>query len=143
MERQLAKESYARLNLKVGRGGLADIDFLLQLVQIREGAVHPEFRQLGTRQLLAALPSTRYITASEVDDLREAHRMLRTLETLIRLEMDSAVSWIEPDQARLDPVARRMGCAEPAGQRLLARYRDLTDRVRTIYSAVLVRLGGR
>ena len=71
MQRELARESEKKLDFKVGNGGLADIDFLLQLVQIREGHEQPAFRVTGTRKLLATLPPTSYITEGEIAQLRE------------------------------------------------------------------------
>ena len=44
MERELAQPGGAHLELKIGRGGLADIDFAVQMIQIREGSTRPELR---------------------------------------------------------------------------------------------------
>src|SRR5439155_5429629 len=48
MERELAENGGSKLDFKVGRGGLADIDFVVELVQIREGGTQLEFRLPGT-----------------------------------------------------------------------------------------------
>ena len=59
MEAELGKERGGdRFDLKVGRGGVADIDFLLQLLQIHHGATRPEWRVAGSRRLLAASPAS-------------------------------------------------------------------------------------
>ena len=74
MERELAREATGRrLDLKVGHGGLADIDFLLQLIQLREGAHRQEFRIAGTRALLETLPETVYLSTDQVDRLKVAY----------------------------------------------------------------------
>lgn len=141
MERELAHEGDGRLDFKVGVGGLADIDFALQLVQIREGHRRPEFRVCGTRRLLAALPETRYLTATEADEFRQAYTFLRSLELVVRMDEDSSVSWIPTDPAALAPLGVRMGFARPgAGEQLLKRYRETTARVRRLYLQVLDRL---
>ena len=140
MERELGKEGPGRLDFKVGHGGLADIDFLLELVQIREGRTRPEFRVPGTRRLLTALPPTLYISLAESEWLREALRILRTIETLARLDADSNISWLTPDAATLNPLGTRMGFGDAPGERLLALYRDVTARVRSTYATVLARL---
>ena len=141
MERELAHEGDGRLDLKVGAGGLADIDFALQVIQIREGHRRPEFRLPGTRRLLAALPETGYLTATEADELRHAHKFLRSLELVVRMDQDSNVSWIPTDPAALEPLAVRMGFPRPAaGEQLLERYLETTANVRKLYLQVLDRL---
>ena len=140
IERELAKEAGgARLDLKRGRGGLVDIDFLLQVLQIREGRQRQEFRIAGTRRLLAELPATDLLTRAEADTLRDAYGFLRNLETVLRIDSDTDGGAITTDPAAVEPLARRL--AEPlTGAELLARYRDTTDRVRAIYEAGMDRL---
>ena len=140
IERELAKEAGGdRLDLKRGRGGLVDIDFLLQVLQIREGRERREFRVAGTRRLLADLPATDVLTRGEADTLRDAYGFLRNLETVLRIDTDTDGGAIATDPAALEPLARRL--AEPlTGAGLLARYRDMTDRVRAIYEAGMDRL---
>jgi glutamate-ammonia-ligase adenylyltransferase len=140
MERELAHESEQRVDFKVGRGGLADVDFALQLIQIREGRERPEFRRRGTRALLADLPSTPYLNGDEVEQLRDAYGFLRRLETFARMDVDSNISWIDPHAETLNPLAIRMGFSERPGERLLQRYVETTARVRSMYKAVLARL---
>lgn len=139
MERELVKDRSA-LNLKVGPGGLTDIDFVLQLLQIREGRQRAEFRRPGTRLLLARLPETEYLTAVEVRELREAHRLLRTIETFARMDGDSNVSSIPARIDALYPLGKRIDLAAPAGEHLLELFGGTTDRVRAIYSRVMERL---
>ena len=141
IERELAKEAGGdRLDLKRGRGGLVDIDFLLQVLQIREGRERQEFRVAGTRRLLAELPATDVLTRGEADTLRDAYGFLRNLETVLRIDTDTDGGAVATDPAALEPLARRL--AEPlTGAELLARYRDMTDRVRAIYEAGMDRLG--
>lgn len=140
IERELAGEAGgAQLDLKRGRGGLVDIDFLLQVLQIREGRTREEFRIAGARRLLAALPDTPVLPAEDGAALREAYGFLRNLETALRIDTDTDGSAIAADAAALEPLARRL--AEPlSGAELLSRYRAATTRVRAIYEAGMDRL---
>ena len=140
IERELAREAEsAHLDLKRGHGGLADIDFLLQVLQIREGAANPGFRVAGTRWLLETLPETDRLRPAEADTLRGAYWFLRELETVLRIHTDTGGGAITPDADAVDPLARRL--REPlSGAELLERYRDVTGRVRAIYEAGLDRL---
>ena len=137
MEREIAHESDRRLHFKAGKGGLADIDFALQMIQIREGRERLEFRVAGTRRLLSALPQTQYLAPAEADQLRAAHIFLRSLEMIARMDKDANVNWIPADAAELAPLGVRMGFPKPAGECLLDRYRQTTSGVRTIYLKVL------
>jgi glutamate-ammonia-ligase adenylyltransferase len=141
MEREIAKEATGeRLHLKVGKGGLADIDFLLQLVQIREGTGRSEFRLAGTREMLSSLPDNRYIGAPEADQLREAYDLLRTLETVLRIESDTGRGWIPTAPSALESIAPRVGVVPSTGEALLQRYREVTGGVREIFEAGMSRL---
>ena len=124
----------------MGRGGLTDIDFILQLIQIREGHTQPAFRVAGTRRLLAESPATAFLHRDEWQRLREAYKFLRTMETLVRLDADSSVSWISRDPVVMNAIGSRMRLGDARGGRLLAQYRDVTERVRAIYTAVIERL---
>ena len=140
IERELAREAGGdHLDLKRGRGGLADIDFLLQVLQLREGQAREEFRVAGTRNLLAALPATDFLPPDEAAALREGYAFLRELETVLRIDTDTGGGAISTDPNLLEPLARRL--REPmSGAGLLARYRDTTTRIRAIYEAGLDRL---
>ena len=141
IEHELAREAAGdHLDLKRGRGGLADIDFLLQVLQIREGPARNGFRIAGTRWLLETLPETDFLRPAEADTLRDAYWFLRELETVLRIHTDTGGGAISTDPSELEPLARRL--REPlSGEDLLARYREATGQVRTIYEAGMDRLG--
>ena len=140
IERELAGEAAGdHLDLKRGRGGLADIDFLLQVLQIREGAEREQFRVPGSRSLLAALPETTVLRPGEIETLREAYAFLRELETVLRIYTDTGGGAIPTDPAALDPIAHRLREAS-SGEELLTRYREVTAEVRAIYEAGMDRL---
>ena len=140
IERELAREAAGdHLDLKRGRGGLADIDFLLQVLQLREGPARNGFRVAGTRWLLATLPETDFLRPVEADTLRDAYWFLRELETVLRIHTDTGGGAISTAPAELEPLARRL--RKPmSGEALLDRYREVTGRVRTIYEAGMDRL---
>ncbi len=75
MERELGDRSGRQLEFKIGRGGLADIDFMLQMVQIHEGRSRPEFRLAGTRQLLEQLPESPFLSTAEAGQLATCVRI--------------------------------------------------------------------
>ena len=140
IERELANEAGGdQVDLKRGRGGLADIDFLLQVLQLREGPAREAFRVAGARRLLAAFPETDLLRPEEAAALGDAYFFLRDLETVLRITTDSGGGVISTDPDAVEPFARRL--REPvSGRELLARYRDVTTRVREIYETGMDRL---
>ena len=143
MERELAREATGRrLDLKVGHGGLADIDFLLQAVQLRKGAQRTEFHTVGTRALLETLPENPYLTRDQLDRLKATYEFLRTLETVIRIESDSSIGWISTDPAELEPLSHHLDITPATGEAVLGRYRDVTAEVRSIFEVGMTKLEG-
>ncbi len=141
METELGKERGGdRFDLKVGRGGLADIDFLLQLLQIHHGATLPEWRVAGSRRLLAASPASPVLDADDWARLRDAHLFLRTIETRLRIESDAGASVLSTDPERLAVLGTRMRLPPPAGDALRQRYQEVTGDVRQIFKQGLERL---
>ncbi|MBI4455981.1 MAG: hypothetical protein HY644_08800 [Acidobacteria bacterium] len=145
MEKELSKEGEGgKLDFKVGSGALADIDFLLEMIQIREGWERAEFRIGGTNHLLSVLEqaTTRRLTKKEIVALRQAYSFLCRLEILARMESDSNVTWIANDPDVVSSLGKRMALPAPEGQNLLRRYRQTTQQVRNIYKRALARLRG-
>ena len=143
METEIGKERDGdRFDLKVGRGGLADIDFLLQLLQIYHGANRSEWRLAGSRRLLAAAPSSPLLGADDTARLRDAHLFLRTLETRLRIESDAGGSVLSTHPARLAVLGTRMRLPSPAGDALRQRYEEVTGDVRRIFEQGIERLAG-
>ena len=143
METELGMERGGdRFDLKVGRGGLADIDFLLQLLQIHHGANRPEWRVAGSRRLLAAWPGSPLLDADDPARLRDAHLFLRTLETRLRIESDAGVSVLSADPTKLTVMGIRLGLPAPAGEALRRRYEAVTGEVRRIFEKGIERLEG-
>ena len=141
METELGKERGGHgLDLKVGRGGLADIDFLLQLLQIHHGSTRAEWRVAGSRRLLAALPESSLLDAHDAARLRDAHLFLRTLETRLRIESETGASVLSTDPDSLAVLGTRMGLPAPTGNALRQRYEEVTGDVRRIFEQGIARL---
>jgi glutamate-ammonia-ligase adenylyltransferase len=141
MERELAQPGGAHLELKIGRGGLADVDFAVQMIQIRDGATRAELRVRGTREALASLAGISWLEPQELRELKAAYLFLRRLELFARLDVDAGVSAVPAEQERLEVLGRRLALPAPAGESLAKSFAATTERVRAVYDAVLERLG--
>jgi glutamate-ammonia-ligase adenylyltransferase len=144
MEKELGGERRSplrsRYDLKVGRGGLVDVEFAVQWLQMKHGK-DPRVRTPETLAALAALESAGLLDPSLATALRDGYAFLRRLEQRLRVLHGAGAALIEDGAPGLSPLARRMGMRdEPrmsASHALLARYRDVTEDVRAAYLAVL------
>jgi glutamate-ammonia-ligase adenylyltransferase len=138
MERELAQETAHRFNIKTGRGGLVDVEFLVQLLQLSHGAGEPSLRRRATGEALAALAATGILPADEARTLSQSYAFLRRLENRIRIVQDRSMQQLTDRPDELTKLARRLDYqGDDAGARLFADYRAHTERIRGIYSRYL------
>jgi glutamate-ammonia-ligase adenylyltransferase len=145
MERELAGERRkgpgpARFDLKLGRGGLVDVEFAVQWLQMKHG-VDPRIRTTETETALGALEVCGYLDPSLAGALREGYHLLRRLEQRLRVLHGTSAQLLEEGALGLAPLARRMGMRDgpwgSAADALLVRYAAVTQDVRMAYLAVL------
>jgi glutamate-ammonia-ligase adenylyltransferase len=135
MEHELGKETPGRWHVKLGRGGLVDVEFLVQALQLVHGADHPEVRRASTAAALRGLAGAGALSASAARDLVEHHTFLRRLSAALRLLGARPVDTIElagPMPAR---VATALGY--PSRTAFLEEYRRRTAAVRSLYTEAL------
>ncbi len=144
MERELGRERLdrtpGRYDVKVGRGGIVDIEFATQWLQMRHGA-DPRVRTTETEVALAALDSCGYLDGTVADALREGWRFLRRLEQRLRIAHGTSVTLLEQGAPGLAVLSRRMGMHDSlrasAETLLLERYLAVTRDVRGAYLRVV------
>lgn len=141
MERELARERPpARYDLKVGRGGLVDVEFAVQWLQMRYGS-DLRVRTTETETALSALEVCGYLDSADADVLRDGWRFLRQLEQRLRIAHGRGATLIEEGAPGLVTVARSMGMHDlppaRAEEALMAQYRAVTTEVRAAYLRVL------
>jgi [glutamine synthetase] adenylyltransferase / [glutamine synthetase]-adenylyl-L-tyrosine phosphorylase len=137
MERELAGSERKEFNIKTGRGGLVDIEFLTQMLQLRHGTAEPAVRRRATRHALAALAEVGVLPAEDAATLQEGYAFLRALTNRLRIERDQPVEALEREGERLPPLARRLGYSggnEEVTAGLLKDYARHRERVRAVYS---------
>jgi glutamate-ammonia-ligase adenylyltransferase len=141
MERELARERPPRRHdLKFGRGGLVDIEFATQWLQMMNGS-DPRVRTTETETALTILEACGYIDGGDADALREGWRFLRRLEQRLRIAHGTRATLIEEGAPGLVTLARSMGMHDlrpaRAEEALLDRYLTVTREVRAAYLRVL------
>jgi glutamate-ammonia-ligase adenylyltransferase len=130
MEKEIARESKTKLNLKTGRGGVADIEFLIQTLQLRFGGSHLEVRRQNTVDALNSLRSCDLIKEKFYHVLNDGYYFLKRLENLLRLLHDRSISEIH--ESDFQKLAAEMELTEN-GDQLRKTYILKTEEIRSIY----------
>jgi len=101
-------------DIKLGRGGIREIEFFAQTQQLIWGGRKPELRRAGTIEALAALAGEGLIGEDTRDALTVAYHFLRRLEHRLQMIDDAQTHSVPEDPAALHRVAVLMGFADAA-----------------------------
>ncbi|TFB51352.1 bifunctional [glutamine synthetase] adenylyltransferase/[glutamine synthetase]-adenylyl-L-tyrosine phosphorylase [Cryobacterium tagatosivorans] len=126
------------VQLKLGPGGLRDIEFTVQLLQLVHGQADPDVRQPGTLPALVALADAGYVGRAEAAEFAQDYRMLRLMEHRLQLEKLRRTHLVPRDEASLRILARATGLATSAAQ-LTARWAETKQRVRGLHERLFYR----
>ncbi|MGY2084411.1 bifunctional [glutamine synthetase] adenylyltransferase/[glutamine synthetase]-adenylyl-L-tyrosine phosphorylase [Blastococcus sp. SYSU DS0539] len=99
----------AERELKLGRGGLRDVEFAVQLLQLVHGRVDPNLRAGGTLPALMALSSGGYVGREDAATLIASYRFLRTVEHRLQLLRLRRTHLLPTDEQQLRWLARSLG----------------------------------
>jgi glutamate-ammonia-ligase adenylyltransferase len=128
-------------NLKLGPGGIREIEFIVQLTQLIRGGREPSLRVRGLLPALAACEARGHLPSARAKVLREAYVFLRKLENRVQMLRDAQTHDIPDDALSRERIAR--GLDYPAWEPLaeeLAKHREI---VANEFAAVLMPQGGR
>ena len=96
-------------NIKLGRGGIREIEFFAQTQQLILGGRHPGLRVPSTQGALDALVSEGRVEAQVAEELKRDYRYLRMLEHRLQMVEDQQTHSVPGDQAGLSHIACFMG----------------------------------
>ncbi|MBI5548613.1 MAG: bifunctional [glutamate--ammonia ligase]-adenylyl-L-tyrosine phosphorylase/[glutamate--ammonia-ligase] adenylyltransferase, partial [Deltaproteobacteria bacterium] len=131
MEHELAGEGPLRLSPKLGRGGLVDIEFAVQYLQLAHGRARPGVRETNTLKAIRALASEGALAPADASALERGWRFLRRLEDRLRIVHVFPLTHLPTRGPGLTTLARRMGYSgTEGGAKLLADYEAITAEVR-------------
>ena len=114
-------------NIKLGRGGIREIEFFAQTQQLIAGGRHDELRDRGTIETLKALAAGGWIDAAARDALTEAYEFLRRVEHRLQMLADEQTHTLPSDTEALAAFARFLGFAgrDEFAEHLLAHLRTV------------------
>jgi glutamate-ammonia-ligase adenylyltransferase len=99
-------------DIKLGRGGIRDIEFFAQTQQLIAGGRHPELRLRGTIETLQALARGGWIEAKTAEDLIQGYLFLRRVENRLQMIGDQQTHTLPDEPEDLRRVAALSGFAD-------------------------------
>ncbi len=139
LKRQMERQSGGARQVKAGPGGIRDVEFTVQFLQLLNGHRLPEVREPGTLPALARLAAADALTAEEHEALRESYLFLRIVEHRLQNVNEVQTHLIPADAEGLRRLALRMGLGGE-GRDPLAEFRKLHARHTQAAGAILERL---
>jgi [glutamine synthetase] adenylyltransferase / [glutamine synthetase]-adenylyl-L-tyrosine phosphorylase len=124
--------------IKLGPGGLRDIEFTIQLLQLVHGAVDDKVRQPDTLGALSSLSQAGYVGRAEAEEFDLAYRTLRVLEHRIQLSKLQRSHLMPRDPESVRILARSTRLADNA-EGLIERWRDVQRLVRSLHEKLFYR----
>jgi glutamate-ammonia-ligase adenylyltransferase len=113
IDRQTEKKS--GFNVKLGRGGIREIEFIAQALQLAHGGRDDWLRVPHTLVSLGRLADREFITQQERSELSEAYDFLRTLEHRLQMEHGLQTHTVPESEGTRDLIARRLGYTDLNG----------------------------
>lgn len=129
--------------LKLGPGGLRDVEFTVQLLQLVHGRVEPRLRVRGTLPALYELGETAYISRADAQAFSADYRFLRTLEHRIQLIRMRRSHLVPESEAEQRVLSRSMVVAGDLGpwsaERLMKRWKQVKATVKGLHQKLFFR----
>jgi glutamate-ammonia-ligase adenylyltransferase len=125
------------VEVKRGKGGIRDVEFAVQLLQLVHGRRDPALRDPNTIRALGTLSREGYVSIADAESLASSYRFLRTLEHRLQLARDLQAHELPDDAAALTRLARSMSLT--GAEALRAAYQEHAGVVRGLHEKLFYR----
>jgi glutamate-ammonia-ligase adenylyltransferase len=127
-ERRARSDAGMAEHLKLGPGGIREIEFLVQALQLIRGGREPSLRQPSLLAALQALAAAGHLPAATAQSLAQAYRFLRRLENRVQMVGDQQVHALPDDPLMQQRIALGLGYSDVAALRVdLGMHRALVS----------------
>lgn len=140
MEAQIAQRGETNIEVKLGRGGIRDIEFTVQMLQMLNGGRVPELRVSPTLRAIKTLGEHNLLRPLDAETLASNYVFLRQVEHRLQIEGSQQRHCLPGDPDELDAFARRLGYT--SGASFMIDYADRADATRKILDQFLATEGG-
>lgn len=128
MRQRLEDTAAAAGDLKRGPGGIVDIEFLVQMLQLKHARSNPALRVSNTLEALEALHDAELLSDDDFKCFNASYRLLRTIEGRLRLMNSTARDQLPRDPVELNKLANLLHY--PSSDALLSDYESATQQIR-------------
>ncbi|HEV3408913.1 MAG TPA: putative nucleotidyltransferase substrate binding domain-containing protein, partial [Chthoniobacterales bacterium] len=135
IERDIVGHENLDRNVKLGTGGIREIEFVVQALQLLHGARHAFLQETSTLKALPALAELQLLPRAEAVDLEQAYRFLRRVEHRLQIEAEQQTHTIPEDAESELRLARSLGFSSTDD--FWKELRQQTTRVREIFARVI------
>jgi glutamate-ammonia-ligase adenylyltransferase len=120
-------------DLKRGPGGIVDIEFLVQMLQLQHARKNPSLRTPNTLSALRALAEAGLLSGEEQAFFESSYRLLRTIESRLRLINSTARDQLPHDPTELNKLAHLLHYS--SSDALMCDYASTTQKIRARFDA--------
>ena len=121
-------------NVKLGRGGIREIEFIAQTFQVIRGGRESALRSQSTLSTLATLAGLRVLPEATCAQLGAAYVFLRNLEHALQYVDDAQTHWLPADPAARERVSRLLGAR--SADAMITEFRAIQDFVAGVFDTV-------
>ncbi len=135
-EERLPRGADPHTHLKLGRGGLADIEWTVQLLQMRHAGAEPSLRTPRTLEALTAARDAGLIAAEDADELAEAWRLVSRVRNAVALVRGKSADQLPRDHRERSAVASVLGFRPGESDEMVNDYLRTTRRARVVVDRI-------
>lgn len=135
IERDIVGHENLERNVKLGTGGIREIEFVVQALQLLHGSHHAFLQETSTLKALPALAELELLPRPEARDLELAYRFLRRAEHRLQIEGEQQTHTVPEQPEALARFARSLGFAD--GVAFSEALHEHTSRVRAVFTRVI------
>jgi glutamate-ammonia-ligase adenylyltransferase len=136
---QTLPDADSHRELKLGPGGLRDVEFAVQLLQLVHGRTDESLRSPNTLEALESLSTTGYVGRDDAAELDRAYRFLRTVEHRLQLHLLRRTHVMPDDPDALRRLARSVGLRTDPVEELDREWRQHAREVRRLHEKLFYR----
>ena len=135
IERDVIGSDKLEHNVKLGRGGIREIEFVVQTLQFIHGARHAFLQEPSTLNALRALARLELLPRNEVVDLDRAYRFLRRVEHRLQIEAEQQTHTVPRESRALHRLSLSLGFA--SSDKFTDALKQAMESVRSIFQRVI------
>ncbi len=135
MENEIAQETPRRLHYKAGFGGLIDIEFAIQYLQLKMGKIFETIVSGNTLEAIEKMGERNILKKTEYEIFKKAYLFYRLLEMRMEVLFDLKGGYLDPQSDLLENLSETMG--EASQDTLLVKFKSFREETRHTYLRIM------